>query len=90
MYDPKVQDLLKIKMEAKSRIAELRQETLTKVMRLRTQQKLRPNTMSFADKMAYFTTARVQIEGADISETTSSTREDLKSIHDVSEDDTSV
>ncbi len=61
MHDPKVQELLKIRDDARQRVAELRKEAQSKVMRLRLEQQFNPHQMSFVDKMAYFTTAKVGI-----------------------------
>ena len=47
--------------EARKRVTELRREAHAKVVRLRMEQQFSPQQMSFADKMAYFTTARVGV-----------------------------
>lgn len=61
MFDPKIQQMLHIKNAARAKVAQLRQESHTKVMQLRLSQKNRPHQMTFSEKMAYFTTARVGI-----------------------------
>lgn len=61
MFDPKVQRLLKIKEEARNKVGRLRLESSKKIMRLRQTQKLKPQQLSFHEKMAYFTTKHIKI-----------------------------
>lgn len=61
MLNPRVLDMLQVREDSRQRIAKLREDAQTKVVELREKARSHPSKMTFADKMAYFTTA-----GADI------------------------
>lgn len=61
MLDPKTQDMLHVREEARRRVSLLRQAAQTKVVSLRQKARHDPGKMSFHDKMAYFTTAGSKI-----------------------------
>lgn len=61
MLDPKTQDMLGVREEARRRIVLLRAETHAKVSKLRSKVKAQPGKLSFQEKMIYFTTAGVHL-----------------------------
>ena len=61
MFDPRLQNLLKIKEVAREQVQNLRRESHAKIARLRLTQKHRPGQLNFREKMAYFTTAKLHI-----------------------------
>ena len=68
MFDPKIQKLLKIKEEARSKVSKLRLESQKKILHLRKTQKHKPQQLSFHEKMAYFTTKDVKLDVAAVEE----------------------
>lgn len=61
MLDPRTQDLLHVRDDARHQIASLRREAQSRVLWLRQRSIANPQIMSFEEKMAFFTTAGLKL-----------------------------